>query len=180
MSRRGELIELRPVDRTNLETYLTWVSDPEVTATLAIGARPLTRENEQEFFDRATRSTATDVFWAIHALDDGAVIGQTGLHRIDPSNRSASLGIVIGDKQRWGKGYGTDAVRVLCDYGFAELNLYRIELEVLEHNERGYRAYLKAGFTEEGRRRHAWYRNGAYQDSVVMSVLRPEWEVASG
>ena len=85
---------------------------------------------------------------------------------------------MIGEKECWGRGYGTDALRTLVRFGFEEMNLNRIALDVYDFNERAIASYLKTGFAEEGRRRKDIYRDGRYVDVVMMSVLRAEWEAA--
>lgn len=85
------------------------------------------------------------------------------------------LGITIGDKEYWGKGYGREAIGLLLDYGFRLHNLRRIWLNTLSNNERAIRCYLRCGFIEEGRlRQHVW-SNGDYVDEVSMGLLRDEW-----
>ncbi len=103
------------------------------------------------------------------------MIGGCGFFNLDDRNRSAEFGISIGDKTCWDKGYGTEAVRLLCRHGFDTLNLNRIYLRVLETNPRAIRAYEKAGFTHEGRQRQAWYKDGRYLDFLVMSILKEEF-----
>jgi RimJ/RimL family protein N-acetyltransferase len=86
------------------------------------------------------------------------------------------MGIQIGEREYWGKGYGTDALRVLLRYAFDELNLARVSLSVLEGNVRAMRSYEKCGFKYEGRERQAWAYEGRRWDEVYMGLLREEWE----
>jgi RimJ/RimL family protein N-acetyltransferase len=95
---------------------------------------------------------------------------------LDRFNGSAQVGIFIGESDEWGKGYGTDAVRALVDFGFAELRLERIWLEVGTENPRAKRSYEKAGFTHEGTFRHDRWEGGRYTDGHVMSILQDEWQ----
>jgi RimJ/RimL family protein N-acetyltransferase len=104
------------------------------------------------------------------------LIGSTGLHEIDYKNRHAVFGIVIGEKEAWGKGYGTEVTALITGYAFETLNLNRVGLEVYEDNERGIKAYERVGFTREGVLRQAMYREGRYWNKIVMSILREEWE----
>ena len=103
---------------------------------------------------------------------DGTHIGNISLHDASPENRGAGLGMLIGEKAYWSKGYGSDALRTLLRFAFEEMNLHRVELDVYDFNARGIASYRKCGFVEEGRRRHARYQDGAYCDVVKMSVLR--------
>jgi diamine N-acetyltransferase len=98
-----------------------------------------------------------------------------GLHGVDLGNGTAEFGIAIGEKEEWNKGYGTDALRAICDFGFGALRLERIGLMVYEGNARGRRAYEKAGFTMEATLRHAHFARGQHEDVHVMSLLRDEW-----
>ncbi|MDP9411100.1 MAG: GNAT family N-acetyltransferase, partial [Actinomycetota bacterium] len=107
-------------------------------------------------------------------------VGRCGLYNIDRTARHAELGIGIGEREYWGRGYGREAVGLLLDYAFRLRNLRRVWLEVHADNERGMRAYRSCGFVEEGRmREHVWLA-GRYVDNVIMGVLREEWEGSGG
>jgi RimJ/RimL family protein N-acetyltransferase len=110
---------------------------------------------------------------------DGVHIGSCGLHRASAETRDAEMGIMIGEKDYWSRGYGTDALRTLVRFGFEEMNLHRIWLRAFAFNDRGLAMYRKCGFVEEGRMREAHYQEGAYHDIVMTSVLRPAWDVAT-
>jgi [ribosomal protein S5]-alanine N-acetyltransferase len=102
-------------------------------------------------------------------------VGGTGFHQIDWRSRHASFGVAIGDSENWGKGYGTDATRLMVHYAFATLNLNRVWLLVLEYNERGIRCYEKVGFRKEGLLRQEHFREGRYWDTYLMAILRDDW-----
>jgi RimJ/RimL family protein N-acetyltransferase len=112
----------------------------------------------------------------IRALDGDRLIGFVGLGGIQWNNGDAFVGISLGERQDWGKGYGTDAMRVLLRYAFDELNLHRVSLDVFEYNPRAIRSYEKAGFTVEGRCRQYLHREGKRWDLIFMGILREEWE----
>ncbi len=114
--------------------------------------------------------------FGIHTLYDERLIGLIGLHTLFPIQREAIMGIQIGERSDWGKGYGTDALRVLLRYAFGELNLLRVSLSVLEGNERAMRSYEKCGFRYEGRERQAWAYDGRRWDEIYMGLLRDEWQ----
>jgi RimJ/RimL family protein N-acetyltransferase len=118
-------------------------------------------------------------FFAIETKE-GVHIGNTNLFNASPENRSSELGIMIGEKEYWSRGFGTDALTTLARFGFDEMNLNRIQLTVYSFNERAQAAYRKAGFVEEGRLRQAMYRQGVYHDILVMGLLRDEFEAAHG
>lgn len=113
------------------------------------------------------------VTFAIEA--DGVFIGDCGLFDIDRVHGTAQLGIGIGDRNCWGKGYGRDAVAAVVHYGFTMQNLRKIGLGVLATNERAIRCYRSVGFLEEGRRREQMWSAGQYVDEVLMGLLRHDW-----
>jgi len=170
----GEKVRLRAVERDDLPRYVEWFSDPEVRRHLLVYL-PFSLAQEERWFEGLLErlERQEDVLLAIEAAD-GVHIGNVGLHRIDWKNRSAELGIVIGDKAYWNQGYGTDAIRTLVDLAFREMNLHRVFLRVDADNARGIRCYHKAGFQQEGILRDAAFREGVYHDQVIMSVLQPD------
>jgi RimJ/RimL family protein N-acetyltransferase len=173
----GKKVRLRPIEREDLPRFVTWFSDPEVRRHLAIYL-PFSMSEEERWFegylDRAERKQ--ELILAIETAG-GTPIGNVGLSGIDWKNRSAELGIVIGDKACWGQGYGTDAIRTLLGLAFGEMNLHRVTLRVDADHARGIRCYEKVGFRREGISRHAVFRAGKYHDQYVMSILQPEFEV---
>lgn len=173
---QGEKVELGPVQREYLPRYVEWFNDWQVARFLTPGIPlALNLEEETDWFERR-RNDKDNILFAILALPDRRLIGNCGLHKLDWKNRHALFGIFIGDKDYWGKGYGTDAVRTIVRYAFSELGLNRVELEVYDYNPRAIRAYEKAGFRREGVRRQALYREGAFHDIYSMSILREDWE----
>jgi len=114
-------------------------------------------------------------------LSDGdTLIGQISIHDIDHLNRHAFLGIMIGETEHHGKGYGTEAVRLILDYGFNQLNLHNIMLSVHEDNLAGIACYKKIGFKESGRRREWIFKNGKYIDVIYMDILESEFKESEG
>jgi RimJ/RimL family protein N-acetyltransferase len=111
----------------------------------------------------------------IDELSLGKHIGNCGLHNIDWKNRVTEVGIMIGEKEYQGKGYGTEAMELLLKYGFETVNLNRIQLHVYDFNIRAIKSYTKIGFIEEGRMRQAQFKNGKYCDMILMSMLHEEW-----
>lgn len=112
----------------------------------------------------------------IRLLQDDRLIGFIGLNDIRPNHGDCWVGIGIGESDCWGKGYGTDAMRLALRYAFEELNLQRVSLDVFVHNTRAVRSYEKAGFKREGIERQLVVRDGQRLDVLVMGVLREEWE----
>ena len=169
---------LRPVQAWDRERLYELVETIEIRA-LASDRPPLPLSLEEvEARDRRwIEERHEDSAW--FAIDvEAELIGICGLHSIDHYQQLAEVGIRIGVESR-GMGFGQDAVRVLVDYGFRNLNLAKVSLRVLADDERAVGAYRKVGFVEEGRlRSHAWY-DGARHDELVMSMLRDEWQASS-
>lgn len=107
---------------------------------------------------------------------DGELIGTADYRDVDPVKRSCTVGITIGKKEYWGQGYGTDAMKVLVRFLFERLNLRRIQLDTWGGNGRAIRSYEKCGFVIEGRLRENEYVRGEYFDTVIMGLLRDDWE----
>jgi [ribosomal protein S5]-alanine N-acetyltransferase len=169
----GAKVYLRPLDLEDVDTLTTWLNDPEVTRTMLI-YHPLTRMAEEAFLRKISESES-DVVLGIMVRETEQFIGVTGLHRFDVRNRHALFGISVGEKSAWGKGYGTEATRLMVRHAFDTLNLNRVWLHVYEYNERAVRVYQKVGFQIEGRMRQDTFRDGRYWDTIMMAVLRGEW-----
>ncbi len=177
---RGERIYLRPTERTDLPTFVAWFNDADVLRNLAMRT-PMSLASEEAWFERMQAAQGkTDYHFVICLLEDDRAIGTIGLHGIDFRHGTAELGIAIGEKAEWGKGYGTDATRAICDFGFGGLRLERIALRYYEGNERGRRAYDRAGFVHEATLRRAHFAGGEFIDVHVMSRLRGEWLAERG
>ncbi len=116
-----------------------------------------------------------DYSFSIRLLENDRVVGGIGLHGINWAQRESFVGIGLGQKEDWGKGYGTDAMRIILRYAFTELNLRRISLDVFEYNPRGVRSSEKAGVVIEGRQRGQVFREGRRWDDIYMGILREEW-----
>ncbi len=176
----GKRIRLRGVEKTDIPKFYEWINDPEVTEGLAVHL-PMSMSDEEKWLERmATHEQAAKPL-AIEASEgkDWRLIGNCGFFNIEWTHRAAELGIMIGDKTFWNKGYGTETMELLLQHGFESLNLHRIYLRVYSTNARAKRAYEKAGFVLEGTQREAVYRNGKYGDVHFMSVLHPEWNARS-
>ncbi len=171
----GERVTLRPLDLDeDVELCYQWINDPEITQYLRI-LGPITRIREREMLQgRDLLGEGKDLMLAVDA-DDGTYIGNCGLHEIDRRARKAELGVMIGDKSYWSRGYGRDIVTTLCAFGFVDMNLQRIALGVYSHNPRAQACYEACGFQHEGRLRRAVYCVGEYRDEIRMAILREEF-----
>jgi len=171
----GERVYLRTIVQADLnQSYLDWFNDSEVTHHMVKGAFPQHIEQQKVYFENVIVSHDHLVL-AIICNDEQVHIGNVGLHHIDPVHRYAELGIIIGDKRYWGKGYGAEAIRLICQHGFNQLNLHRIELGVLGCHAAAIRSYEKIGFQHEGIRRKQIFKNGQYEDVVLMGILQGNW-----
>ncbi len=170
---KGKKVILRPLNKkTDLTSCLQWINDPEVNYFLG-WCLPQSEAQEEEWFNKIGKDDKNIVF-AIETLE-GRYIGNIGLHNINWKDRTAMTGTVIGEKDLWGKGYGTDAKMLLLSFAFNTLNLEKICSEAFEFNERSRSYNLKCGYKEEGRKRSQMFKNGRRWDVIMLGVLRKEW-----
>ncbi|HEX2172575.1 MAG TPA: GNAT family protein [Dehalococcoidia bacterium] len=169
----GEKVALGPLRRDLVPLYQRWLNDFAVTRTLAAGRRPFTLEAEEDWFQQASRN-AQDLVFTLYELATLRPIGNAGLHRVDHAHGTAEFGIFIGEQDCWGRGYGTEATRLVIDYGFDVLGLHNIWLRAFSDNLAGLRAYARAGFREVGRLREAHRRGRERYDVVLMDCLAVE------
>jgi RimJ/RimL family protein N-acetyltransferase len=170
---RGERVALGPLRRDLIPTYQRWDTDFVTNRTTA-NARPVTLDQEAAAYDRAAMSEQ-NVFFTIYDLASWWPIGKTYLESVNLRNRKAEFGIVIGEEEYRGKGFGTEATRLVLDYAFTVLGLNNVMLVVYEFNLAGRRAYEKAGFREFGRRRQAHLMGGRWWDVIYMECLSSEF-----
>jgi RimJ/RimL family protein N-acetyltransferase len=176
----GELVRLTAANpEADAERFAGWWRDTEFARLLdADPARPLSVKEIKDELDEEPKPYGFP--FLIRALADDQLIGFVGLWVNNWTHADGWVGIGIGEREYWGKGYGADAMRVILRYGFVELNLHRASLGVFGYNTRAIRAYEKAGFRIEGRMRQTINRNGQRWDELVMGILRDEWEKENG
>ena len=173
---QGEKVVLGPLRRELLPLYQRWVNDFEVVRTLgAIPMRPLSFEQEESWY-HGTIGDARETSFTIYERATMRPIGTTGLREINHQHGTATWGILIGEKDCWNKGYGTETARLMLDYAFTALSLTNVLLTVYSYNTRGIRAYLRAGYKEIGRRRGARRFAGGVYDEVYMDCIASEFE----
>lgn len=172
----GKRIRLRADERSDLPKFTEWLNDPEVRRYLSMRL-PVSLASEEGWFESMLKRPPEEQPLAIEIKEgDGwRLIGNCGFFEIDHTVRSSEVGIFIGDKTCWNKGYGTEVMSLLLDHGFGTLNLNRIYLRVDADNKGGIRAYEKAGYVHEGVFRQGTFQDGEYRDMLFMSVLRSEW-----
>jgi RimJ/RimL family protein N-acetyltransferase len=170
------------VKRADISYALKWFNDPEVIQYLMMYL-PMTEMAEEKWIEELGSSRAkTDVLLIIEIIEGDSTkpIGSISLNGINNKDHNATFGIAIGDKDYWNKGYGTEAARLIIDYGFEQLNLHRINSSALSFNERSIRMHKRVGFSEEGRQREHIFKNGEYCDHVIFGMLREEWKYQKG
>lgn len=172
----GDKIYLRRINKTDLQgNYFQWLNDQEVTRWMQHGIFPNSEKEMEAFYD-STSNSRSDIVFAIILKENDRHIGNIGIHRIHPVFRSAEIGMLIGEKDCWGKGIGSAAIGLLVGHAFLRLNLNRIYAGATEQNVGSIRAFEKVGFIQEGRARQAYYCEGAYVDCIQLGLLHSDWE----
>ena len=166
----GERIYLSPIDPDDAELYAKWMNDLEITRWLGMTGRVIALPAERAWLENATKDQNILQF-AIILRDGNRLIGNLGFNEINQVHRKATLGIFIGEAEDRSKGYGTEALKLLVDYGFKWLGLRNIDLHVHSNNARAIRCYEKAGFRQYGRRTGVILHDGEWVDDVLMEVL---------
>jgi RimJ/RimL family protein N-acetyltransferase len=175
----GERVVLRRHLPENVRAFQRWYSDPEVVRLTRYQDGPMRRDEIDRFF--AARALGPEsLAMAIHVRDTNRLIGTCALSQLDSDNGSALFHITIGEKDAWGRGYGTEATRLMIDHAFTGLGLHRVALTVFAFNERAVRSYRSVGFVVEGRAREAIWREGHWWDEISMSLLDSEWATLNG
>jgi RimJ/RimL family protein N-acetyltransferase len=164
---------LRPFERQDLSYVRKWSNDPEIRR-LTGETKPMTDQAADDFYQR-TLDHSVRVWFIIELNETGSPIGETGLLRMVPAWRTTDLSIIIGERDAWGKGYGTEAIGLLLDYAFGALNFHRVAIGVVGFNKRALRFYERVGFKREGIQREGYYFGHRYHDFVMMSILEDEF-----
>ena len=168
----GERVCLRPLEHDDLTCVRKWASDPEIMRLIG-EVTPMTPEEAEQFFQKVQTDTGR-VWFVVTLKETGRAIGEAGLLRMFPAWRTTDLSLILGEKDAWGKGYGTEAILLLLDYAFGTLDFHRVAVGVVGFNERAIRFYEKVGFRKEGVQRDGYYCNRRYHDFVMMSILNGE------
>jgi ribosomal-protein-alanine N-acetyltransferase len=170
----GERIYLREVRPSDVnEDYYRWMNDPDITRYLESRFRPNSLEGLREYVVAKLKDPES-VFLAIVLKDGDRHIGNIKLGPINWIHRYADIGIIIGEKSCWGCGYATEAIALMADYGFNTLDLHKLTAGCYDLNQSSAKAFLKAGFVQEGVRRSHFYCDGKYVDDIMLAKIRPE------
>ena len=170
-------VRLRAMGPADAEALWRWNHDPEVMRWM-MDDHPQNRETVRKWLTERPRNAYDDVLFGIEAhqngKDDGILVGLVRLHGAEPETGIAELDIYLGEKDHWGRGLATDAVRAACRHGFDKMRLHKITLTVVPENEAAHRVYRKVGFVDEGRLRQTFRRDGRWYDQLTMGLLADE------
>ncbi len=177
MTLKTETITLRPFRTEDAEPL--WQSLESETINRLTGTHgTFTREQIDTYVANQIKADSDDrASFIIEANVDKRAVGEVVINEIDRDNHSGNIRIALFDETDFGKGYGTQAVRLMVGFGFRELKLHRISLGVYAFNPRAIHVYEKIGFVKEGVLRDALYWNGEYIDEITMSILEHEYKV---
>ena len=180
---KGKLVRLAAIEPEEVsKSFSNWDRDSEYKRLLDSDPPRLhSVKASKDWLEKHLEEDQTSTYWfAIRALKDDRLLGDVELAVINWGSRDAFVGIGIGERDFWGRGYGTEAMQLALRYAFTELNLRRVTLDVFEFNQRAIRSYEKAGFRREGRERQAVQREGRRWDVLIMGILREEWMEENG
>jgi RimJ/RimL family protein N-acetyltransferase len=179
----GQLVRLAMVPPEEFAVMLAR-SGRDVEFKRLIDSEPLTlysKEGIKKWFEQySEKGLPEHAHFMIRTLEDDRLIGDVDLDGMRWSCRDCYVGIGIDDREFWGKGFGTDAMRLALRYAFTELDLQRVTLNVFEYNPRAIRSYEKVGFKHEGRQRFVIHRDGRRWDILYMGILKTEWLAVNG
>ena len=170
----GDRVVLKRHVSGNLAAFMRWYADPEVSRLTRYQDGPMARPEIERFF-QARVLGSDSLAMAIHERATDRLLGTCAFSQLDGENGSALFHITIGEKDAWGKGFGSEATRLMVEHAFERLRLHRIGLSVFAFNERAIRSYRRAGFVIEGHAREAIRRDGRWWDEVEMSILDSDW-----
>jgi len=168
----GTKCYLSPLNLEDAQTYTQWINDMETGFYMLFNATICNVDKEKAILENLVNSN--HIFAIIDSQTD-TLIGNCGLHDLNSIDRKTVFGIFLGNKDYWGRGYGTEATCLLLDYAFNILNLHRVELDVFAYNKRGIRCYEKCGFRYGGKKREAHFMAGAYHDILIYDILASEF-----
>ncbi len=175
----GKLVRLREYRKEDIPLKLSYINDPEILKYVEPGIPyPVTLNEELRWFE-ALSAFRDSYRFAIETAADSNYIGDCGINSIDWKNSIASVAIFIGNSACRGKGYGTEAMKLLVDFAFRQVNINKIRLNVYSFNVGAIKSYEKCGFKIEGVLRQELFREGSYHDIIAMGILRKDYDVTA-
>ena len=174
----GKRVCLRPLAKEDLVHLRKWSEDAEIRGLIG-EVTPMSEADCEKFLEKVYADSNRRWFVVV-IKNSNQVIGEAGLLRMDPAWRATDVSVIVGEKEEWGKGYGTETILLLLDYAFRHLNFHRVAIGVVGFNERALRFWEKVGFRKEGVYRDGYYYDGKYYDFVMMSILEDEFRELHG
>lgn len=169
---KGKITNLRPLEKTDSQNLATWINDPEVRY-LVSNTLPRTPHFEEGWVEGLEKDKENVVFGI--ETKEGELIGVMGIHKIDWVHRTCTTGAIIGKKEFWGKGFGTDAKMHLLEYVFNTLNLRKVYSTVISYNKRSLNYSLHCGYKVEGSKVKHIFKNGRYWDLIELALFKKDW-----
>lgn len=169
-------IYMRKMTADDAALYHSWRNDMEVMNSTSPYIDVYTLEDTAAFVNQVILGSSSSKSYILIAKEADKPIGIASLIQIDAKNRNAECILDIGEKTYWGQGYGAEAMKLLLDYAFLEMNLHRVSLRVFSFNDRAIQLYKKIGFQQEGISRQSIFRNGTWHDIIHMGILQSEHE----
>jgi RimJ/RimL family protein N-acetyltransferase len=171
----GNRVRLRPITVADAPQMFAALNDQTSMRLTGTQATFTFKQVERYCAQIAQAADRADYAITLHSDDTATYIGEVVLNEIDFENRAANFRIALNSEENFGKGYGSEATRLILDYGFRQLNLHRIELEVYDFNPRAQHVYEKVGFVKEGVKRDVLLWEGKWQSAIVMSILETDY-----
>lgn len=172
---KGNLVYLKKLDKEYIEEYWNSYNNCSIESIIFTGTQQVFNKTNLEGYFENIASDNSRIDFLIFSKETNKMVGEVVINDIYMGNRSGSMRIAINDKENFNKGYGSEAIILALNYGFAMLNLHRIELEVFPFNHRGIHVYEKIGFKREGIQRDGAFFNHRYYDMITMSILEDEF-----
>jgi len=175
MNIKGKKVLLRAIEEADLPQLQKWANDPEIVQLLAAWHFPISEKDHQKWYGSLS-ATSLDQRFAIETPDLG-MIGTANLVNINWKDRNAFHGMMLGDKDIRGKGYGTDTIMAIMRYAFEELGLQRLDGSMIDHNAASLAVYIKkCGWKEEGRQRNWYFRQNRFWDKIIVGVTIADYK----
>ncbi|WP_371806340.1 GNAT family N-acetyltransferase [Candidatus Lokiarchaeum ossiferum] len=173
----GDRIELHPLKVEHAEIYVDWYNDLEIRR-LSRMIKPTTIGRMQKAIENVNSSDSRIKFEIWHKVDQKP-IGDIGLSDIEYHDRNAEYGVIIGEKEYWGQGYATEAIKLILKFAFEEVNLHKIFAGISAWNIGSEKSAVKAGMHLEATRKEDWYIDGEYVDTNIFAIFKRDWKKQS-